>query len=81
MLQLQLCMSLFQLSQLLQFRCNFLVDLTDMQEHEKINRRGLEAGKHVWSEKPIANSLAAGQDLLRLARQKNLRLWGASITV
>ena len=59
----------------------FLVNLTDMQEHEKLNRRGLEAGRHVWSEKPIANSLAAGQDLLRLAKQKNLRLWGAPITV
>lgn len=59
----------------------FLIDLTDMQEHEKLNRRGLEAGKHVWSEKPIANSLSAGQKLLRMAKEKNLRLWGAPITV
>ncbi len=28
---------------------DFLVDTTDMQEHEKINCRALEAGKHVWS--------------------------------
>lgn len=60
---------------------DFLVDLTDMQEHEHLNRRALEAGKHVWSEKPIANTLAAGQELLRIAKQKNLRLWGAPITV
>src|ERR1043166_4834789 len=60
---------------------DFLVDTTDMQQHEKINRRVLEARKHVWSEKPIANSLAAGQDLLRLAREKKVRLWGAPITV
>ena len=60
---------------------DFLVTLTDMQEHEHLNRRGLEAGKHVWSEKPIANSLAAGQDLLRIARGKKLNLWGAPITV
>lgn len=60
---------------------DFLIDTTDMQQHEGINRRALQAGKHVWSEKPIANTLAAGQDLLRLARQKNLRLWGAPITV
>lgn len=59
----------------------FLVNLTDMQAHEQINRRALEAGKHVWSEKPIANSLAAGQQLLRLARQKGVRLWAAPITV
>jgi len=59
----------------------FLVDLTDMQQHEGINRRALEAGKHVWSEKPIGNSLAAAQELLRLARARNVRLWGAPITV
>lgn len=62
-------------------RFDFLVVLTDMQEHEKLNRRALEAGKHVWSEKPIANSLAAGQELLKLALERKLRLWGAPITV
>ena len=60
---------------------DFLVVTTDMQEHEKINRRALEAGRHVWSEKPIANTLAAGQKLLQLALRKKLRLWGAPITV
>jgi predicted dehydrogenase len=59
----------------------FLVNLTDMQAHEAINRRALEAGKHVWSEKPLANSLAAGQKLLRLAREQGRRLWAAPITV
>jgi predicted dehydrogenase len=60
---------------------DFLINLTDMQEHEHLNRQGLDAGKHMWSEKPIANSLAAGQKLLRTANQKKLRLWGAPITV
>lgn len=60
---------------------DFLVDLTNMQEHEKINRRGLEAGKHVWTEKPIANTLAAGQELLKLAISKGIGLWSAPITV
>ena len=59
----------------------FLINLTDMQEHEHLNRQALTAGKHVWSEKPIANSLAAGQELLRLARKNQRRLWGAPITV
>jgi predicted dehydrogenase len=60
---------------------DFMVTLTDMQEHEHLNRQALEAGKHVWSEKPIANTLAAGQGLLRIAKRKNVRLWGAPITV
>src|SRR5437588_4637177 len=33
---------------------DLLVNLTDMQEHERLNRQAVEAGKHVWSEKPIA---------------------------
>jgi len=60
---------------------DLLVNLTDMQEHEHLNRQALEAGRHVWSEKPIANSLAAGQALLTLALDRKLRLWGAPITV
>jgi predicted dehydrogenase len=60
---------------------DLLVNLTDMQEHERLNRQAIEAGKHVWSEKPIANSLAAGQGLLALSRQKGLRLWGAPTVV
>ena len=60
---------------------NLPVNLTDMQEHEPLNRQALTAGKHVWSEKPMANSLAAGQKLLELARQRGLRLWGAPAMV
>jgi predicted dehydrogenase len=60
---------------------DLLVNLTDMQEHERLNRQAIEAGKHVWSEKPIANSLAAGQELLALARQRGQQLWGAPTVV
>jgi len=60
---------------------DFLINLTDMQEHEHLNRQGIAAGKNVWSEKPIANTLAAGQQLLATAREQKLRLWGAPITV
>jgi predicted dehydrogenase len=60
---------------------DFMITLTDMQEHEHLNRQALQAGKHVWSEKPIANTLAAGKELLRLSKEKNVRLWGAPITV
>lgn len=58
-----------------------LVNLTDMQEHEHLNREALAEGKNIWSEKPIANSLAAGQELLATARRKGVRLWGAPIVV
>jgi len=58
-----------------------LVTLTDMQEHERLNRQALAAGRNVWSEKPIANSLAAGQELLKIAQQSKVKLWGAPTVV
>jgi predicted dehydrogenase len=60
---------------------DLMVNLTDMQEHERLNQQAVEAGKHVWSEKPIANSLDAGQRLLETAKKKGVRIWGAPAMV
>jgi predicted dehydrogenase len=60
---------------------DLLVNTTDMQEHEHLNREAITAGKHVWSEKPIANSLQAGQQILTLAKEKGVRIWGAPAMV
>jgi predicted dehydrogenase len=35
---------------------DLLINLTDMQEHGRLNKIALNSGKHVWSEKPLANS-------------------------
>lgn len=60
---------------------DMLVNLTDMQEHGRLNKQALLAGKHVWSEKPMANTYAEGKALLALAVQKQLRIWGAPAVV
>ncbi len=60
---------------------DLLVNLTDMQEHEHLNREAIAAGKHIWSEKPIANSLAAGQEILEQAHKQGVRVWGAPVPV
>lgn len=60
---------------------DMMITLTDMQVHEGLNRKALMATKHVWSEKPMANTYAAGKELLDLARSKKLRLWGAPAVV
>lgn len=60
---------------------DLLVNLTDMQEHGRLNRQALLAGRHVWSEKPMANTYKDGKDLLDLARSRQLRLWGAPAVV
>lgn len=60
---------------------DMMVTLTDMQKHGELNRKALLAGKHVWSEKPMANTYAEGKALLELAKSKQLRLWGAPAVV
>lgn len=60
---------------------DMMVTLTDMQVHGELNKKALMAGKHVWSEKPMANTYAEGRALLDLANSKKLRLWGAPAVV
>lgn len=60
---------------------DMMVTLTDMQVHGELNKKALQAGKHVWSEKPMANTYAEGKALLQLAKSKKLRLWGAPAVV
>lgn len=60
---------------------DMMVTLTDMQVHGALNKKALLAGKHVWSEKPMANTYAEGKALLDLAKSKKLRLWGAPAVV
>jgi predicted dehydrogenase len=60
---------------------DLMVNLTDMQEHGRLNRIALEAGRNVWSEKPLANSYLEGRALLDRAQEKTLRIWGAPAIV
>jgi predicted dehydrogenase len=60
---------------------DLLVTTTDMQAHGMLNKKALLAGKHVWSEKPMANTYKEGKALYDLAKTKNLRIWGAPAVV
>jgi predicted dehydrogenase len=60
---------------------DLMVNLTNMQEHGRLNKQALNAGRHVWSEKPMANSYKEGRALLDLANSKKLRIWGAPAVV
>lgn len=60
---------------------DMMVTTTDMQVHGELNKKALLAGKHVWSEKPMANTYAEGKALLDLAKSKGLRIWGAPAVV
>ena len=60
---------------------DLLVNLTDMQEHGRLNKQAVQAGRNVWSEKPMANTYKEGKALLDLAKEKNVRIWGAPAVV
>ena len=51
-----------------------IVNLTPPAAHAEISRAALNAGKHVYSEKPLATTRADGALLIELAQQKNLRI-------
>ena len=51
-----------------------VVNLTIFEAHYEITRRALEAGKHVYSEKPLALNVADAQALVALAAERGLRL-------
>jgi predicted dehydrogenase len=60
---------------------DLMVTTTDMQEHGRLNKIALQAGKNVWSEKPMANTYKEGKELLDLAKQRGVRIWGAPAVV
>ncbi len=60
---------------------DLLVNLTDMQEHGRLNKLALLRKKHVWSEKPMASMYAEGKALLDLSKQQGVRIWGAPAVV
>jgi predicted dehydrogenase len=49
-----------------------IVNLTIPDAHFPVSKRILEAGKHVYSEKPLVLSLEQGEELRRIAKEKGL---------
>ena len=60
---------------------DLMLTLTDMQMHGALNKIALQAGKHVWSEKPLVNTYAEGKALVDFAKLKGVRIWGAPAVV
>ena len=58
---------------------DIVLNLTRPYEHFEVSRAALLAGKHVYSEKPLAADLAEGRELVRLAEEKGLLLGGAAV--
>ncbi len=59
---------------------DIVLNLTTPQGHYEICQKALLAGKPVYVEKPLAVSLAEGQELLQLAREQKLLIGAAPDT-
>jgi predicted dehydrogenase len=62
-------------------KIDLLLNLTPAPVHYGLTRKMLAAGKHVYSEKPLALSMTEGRDLVALARSKGLMLSVAPDTI
>jgi predicted dehydrogenase len=59
---------------------DLIVNLTIPAAHFDISKRALEAGKHVYSEKPYVLTLDEGRELARIAAERGLRVGSAPDT-
>ncbi len=58
-----------------------ILNLTIPAVHADVSRQALDAGKHVYSEKPLSTELADGAALMELADKKGLRVGCAPDTI
>ncbi|WP_419760437.1 Gfo/Idh/MocA family protein [Acidisoma sp.] len=59
---------------------DIVINLTTPVAHAEISQRALDAGKNVYSEKPLGVTVEEGEALVKLAARKGLRLGGAPDT-
>lgn len=58
-------------------RVSIVINLTNPRSHYEISRRCLEAGRHVYSEKPLAMSYEDSESLVALAESRGLMISSA----
>ncbi|MDA3949661.1 MAG: Gfo/Idh/MocA family oxidoreductase [Spirochaeta sp.] len=59
---------------------DIVLNLTTPDVHGSYNVAALEAGKHLYTEKPLAATLAESREIMRIANEKGLRVGSAPDT-
>ena len=59
---------------------DIILNITRPYQHFEVSKKALEAGKHVYSEKPLGITLEEGEYLVNLAKEKGLYIGGAPDT-
>jgi predicted dehydrogenase len=62
-------------------RVDIIVNLTNPESHYEVTKAALDAGKHVFSEKPLSTSFPQAEELVALAEKKGLELAGAPCSI
>lgn len=60
---------------------DIVLNLTNPHAHVAINKAAIEAGRHVWCEKPLALTMVEAEALTVLARQRGVHLASAPCSV
>ncbi|TCP36094.1 Gfo/Idh/MocA family oxidoreductase [Sphingomonas sp. BK235] len=60
---------------------DIVINLTNIRSHYEVTKRALEAGKHVYSEKPLTTEVDQSRELFALAAEKGLVFTGAPSNV
>ncbi len=59
---------------------DIVLNLTRPYEHYEVTKAALKAGKHVYTEKPLAATLDEAKDLVQIAKEEDLLIGGAPDT-
>lgn len=60
---------------------DIIINLTSIQSHHEVVQQALQAGKHVYSEKPLTTDVMKSRELVALAEERGLVLAGAPCNV
>ncbi|MEJ2616183.1 MAG: Gfo/Idh/MocA family oxidoreductase [Ignavibacteriaceae bacterium] len=62
-------------SDLINGKLDIIAIATPVDTHFKLAKRALEAGKHIWVEKPFTSTSAQAEELIEIAEAKKLKIF------